>query len=397
MTNGVSMMTTNEAHDAGMAALLKRGTDAEAARRFPCDMSRLGAIGLRAILGLLESSGAFTVNGGAPTDDDIVAALGAAPRHEWLVRRWLIALCEAGLLTHEKGGGYRRTGTDPEAGAPSDLPAAYAALGFRPAMADLHRAILDQLGAVVRDEVTVQHLLFRDGQVISSLAACQSNMFTAYLNAACAEIVVDQARGLSRPLRVIELGAGTGLTSEVVMETLGGRAFEYVFTDVSPLFLNAARSRFPGHAGLRFALVDINADFEAQGIAPGSADTVLAANVLHNATNVRRMLRRLHRVLSPGGRLVFIESVRESPSILTSMQFLLSPAPGAPLLGGEDCRAGSGEIFLTGAAWTSELQSAGFIPQDCLPLPGSPLAAAGQMLFFAVAGSGDDEVEGVLE
>ncbi|MEM9489519.1 MAG: class I SAM-dependent methyltransferase, partial [Myxococcota bacterium] len=185
------------------------------------------------------------------------------------------------------------------------------------------------------------------------------------------------------PLRIIELGGGAGLMTDTVLQTVADTEIEYLFTDISRLFAVAARERFGHHPGMRCDLLDINREFAAQGFAPGSADVVLAGNVLHNAAHVGHALRRIRRLLGPGGWLVFTESTQENHAILTAMQFLLSPQPGASPLGSEDRRAGTDRVFVDAPGWTAEMQAAGFAPRLILPTPESPLAVAGQHLFFA--------------
>ena len=48
--------------------------------------------------------------------------------------------------------------------------------------------------------------------------------------------------------KVLEVGAGTGGTTAGLLPRLQGREVEYFFTDLSPLFLSEAKSRFQGLA-----------------------------------------------------------------------------------------------------------------------------------------------------
>ncbi|MFI7638946.1 class I SAM-dependent methyltransferase [Nonomuraea sp. NPDC049400] len=328
----------DRAHAAGIEALA--GRDLEA---LPVALRRLEEVSLRAMAALLGFQG-------SAESEEIVARLSVAPRHAWLIDRWLTALAE-----------------EPEVGPgkydAAGFEEAYAVLGFPPRMARFHRAALARLPQLLRDEVSVQELLFADGDVLAALAAYQDNAFTGYLNAAAGELVRQAAGAAAAPLRVIELGGGAGLCTAAVLRALRGTAFEYLFTDISRLFTVAAAERFGDR--VTCGLLDLNADFTVK---PGSADVVLAGNVLHNATHMGRTLSRIRGLLEPGGRLIFTESTRESPAVLTSMQFLL-PGPA----------------FLDEPAWHAALAAAGFEPRLSLPELRSPLATAGQRLFLAVA------------
>ncbi|WP_437295294.1 methyltransferase [Sorangium sp. So ce426] len=378
--------SAGETHEAGLrlTRLLEPAPGRDALAHLPGAMQRLEAISLRAIGELLVASGAVHPGGEARTAEEIVSALGAAPRHAWLVRRWLAALRDHGVLSNVADKyAWRRALRD--AGAAADLPDAYAALGFPPAMAEVHKAALLRLHALVRDDLSIQQLLFRERQDLSALAAYQDNVFTAYLSAAGAHLVRRCAELRHRPLRVLELGGGAGLTTTAALRALDGAPIDYLFTDIARAFTAAAQERFGRHRGVRAAVLDINIDFTAQGVEPHAADVVLAGNVLHNAAHTGRTLRRIRRALAPGGWLVFTDSTRENCAILTAMQFLLSPAAGSPPLGSEDRRAGTDQVFIDAPGWNEELLAAAFVPRFVLPSLESPLAVAGQHLFFATA------------
>ncbi|WP_437325304.1 methyltransferase [Sorangium sp. So ce381] len=379
--------TGDETHEAGLrlTRMLEPAPGRDPLAHLPGAMQRLEAISLRALGELLVASGAVHPGGEARTAEEIVCALGAAPRHAWLVRRWLAALCDHGVLGNV-GDRYVWRRALRDAGAAADLPDAYASLGFPPAMAEVHQAALLRLHALVRDELSIQQLLFRERQDLSSIAAYQDNVFTAYLSAAGAHLVRRCAELRHRPLRVLELGGGAGLTTTAALRALDGAPVDYLFTDIARAFTAAAQERFGRRRGVRTAVLDINVDFTAQGVEPHTADVVLAGNVLHNAAHTGRTLRRIRRALAPGGWLIFTDSTRENGAILTAMQFLLSPPAGSPLLGSEDRRAGTDQVFVDAPGWNEELLAAAFVPRFALPSLESPLAVAGQRLFFATAG-----------
>ncbi|MHA6628747.1 class I SAM-dependent methyltransferase [Pseudonocardia sichuanensis] len=310
--------------------------------------------------------------------EEVADRLGAAPRHRWLVRRWLAALASEGLLDRNPAGAYARLRPVPDAPSLAD---ACAGLGYPAELARFFAAANEQLPRLVRDEVLVQELLFPDGGFTTAETAYRRNLVNRYLNAAVRTVLQHTA---ARPLRVLELGAGVGGTTVDVVPALNGTDVDYLFTDVSTFFLTAARERFAGHPWMRFALLDMNAEPSRGGLADGTAyDVILAANVLHNAHHVGDVLRRLHGAVTDGGLLVFIESCREHHQLLTSMHFLMSPRPGQPAAGERDRRAGEDRIFLTAAEWRTELRAAGLRPLFTLPPPDHPLSVLEQQLFVA--------------
>lgn len=377
-------------HAAGLRALHARLPGGAAAVDGCAELLReLDAISLAAQARVLYESKALG-DGEARDADTLADATVTAARHRWLLRRWLVALVDTGILQRD-GADYRwlqrPPAATPAAVAPR-LSAIYAQLGFPPAMARLHNAALARLETLLCDGVQVQELLFEEADPIAALAAYQDNPFTAYANAAAAELLRRcPARGAA--LRVIELGAGPGLSAEAALSALQDRDVDYLFSDVSRMFLVAAQQRHGARHGLRYGLLDIDRDFAAQGVAPRCADAVLAGNVLHNAAHIGRTLRHIRGSLAPGGWLVFTESIADNRAVLTSMQFLLSPKPGAPLPGHDDRRGSASDaptVFLDAAGWNEALLAAGFRLRFALPAdPHSAAAAAGQCLFFATA------------
>ncbi|MGP4017801.1 class I SAM-dependent methyltransferase [Saccharopolyspora sp. 5N708] len=314
--------------------------------------------------------------------DQIADRLRVAPRHHWILRRWLTVLRDEGLLHQDETTGFvhdlravRRSEADDTAALVAE---AAHGLGYPAEMARFFRTAMAQLPRLLRDEVAVQALLFPDGDLSTAEGAYKDNVINRYLNAAAVELLRGQRRRASETLRVLELGAGIGGTAAVVVPALGDEPVDYLFTDVSQFFLDAGRQRFGDR--LRYDIFDINADAPVR---PHSADAVLAANVLHNSVHIGGVLARLRRLLVPGGLLVVIDSCREHYQAMTSMQFLMSPRDGEPQPGATDVRAGTDRIFLTRDEWLGELAAAGFTSLLDLPEPGHPLAALGQHIFAA--------------
>ena len=92
--------------------------------------------------------------------------------------------------------------------------------------------------------------------------------------------------GLNKPqLRILEIGAGTGSLTAVVLEALhssdGERLYgDYTITDVSAGFVNQTKERFSQYQNLKFNVCDITADPLEQGFEAASYDLILASNVI---------------------------------------------------------------------------------------------------------------------
>jgi SAM-dependent methyltransferase len=100
--------------------------------------------------------------------------------------------------------------------------------------------------------------------------------------------------------RSLEIGAGTGYFSLNLLQA--GVVAEATCTDISPGMV-ATLGRNARHLGLEVRTA--RADAESLPFADSSFDLVLGHAVLHHLPNLRRAFAEFHRVLRPGGRIVF--------------------------------------------------------------------------------------------
>ncbi|GAU70877.1 polyketide synthase [Streptomyces sp. NBRC 110611] len=111
-----------------------------------------------------------------------------------------------------------------------------------------------------------------------------------------------------RPLRVLEVGAGTGGMAAALLPLLPSERAQYVYTDVSAAFLARAERRFAAYDFVTYRPFDLDADPLAQGLPEAGFDLVIAANALHTARHLESAVRHLGTLLAPGGLLLGIES-----------------------------------------------------------------------------------------
>ena len=167
-------------------------------------------------------------------------------------------------------------------------------------------------------------------------------------------------------LHVLEIGAGTGGATRSIFHVLSRpevgasapprpRLDRYDFTDISPAFFEDARNRFRDYeAQMRFMTLDIERDPTSQGFAPESYDVVVCSLVLHATKNIADTLQHVHKVLKPGGKLLFLEPTNVD---VVRVSFVFGLLPGW-WLGIEPDRAW-GPCIST-AAWDQRLLDNGF-------------------------------------
>ena len=241
----------------------------------------------------------------------------------------------------------------------------------------LHTCI-DSLSGLVSGKVDHLSILFPEGGFDVAASTYRDNLASKTLNSTLVSMVSEFAR-IKGGLRVLEVGAGTGGSSDSLIDALEGTGSTYLFTDISEFFLSEARNRYEGKNWIGYAIYDVNKDARTQGLADNSFDLIVGANVLHNCIDVLAGLGQIKSLLSPGGILAFIEATRESFPLMVSMDF-------QDALGMEysDLRAGTSKVFLNLDEWSGILAKAGFGLTDCSPTNEEP-DLFGQHLIVAQA------------
>ena len=181
----------------------------------------------------------------------------------------------------------------------------------RPEIILLQRCV-SQLMSVLRGEVDPLRLLFPSDGSVSAADIYRDSVGGRTMNVLVAEAVAAFAAALpaGRTLRVLEIGAGTGATTESIQQRLDPDRTRYVFTDIAASFLPQARARFASRANMDFRVLDIERDPTTQGFDPGSFDLIVAANVLHATQDLHTAVKHTADLLAPGGMLVVLEGTR---------------------------------------------------------------------------------------
>ncbi|KAI2602809.1 KR domain-containing protein [Hypoxylon sp. NC1633] len=148
----------------------------------------------------------------------------------------------------------------------------------------------EKLYQIIRDQIDPLQILL-DGTLASDYYrevmthGPQVAALTRYLN----------LMGHKQPgMRILEIGAGTGSTTQVIISALSDKRplwSQYIYTDISPGF-------FP----------------DAQRFEHSSYDLIVAGNVLHNLKDLRASLKNIRSLIKPGGKLVLFETT--SPSTI---------------------------------------------------------------------------------
>ena len=240
----------------------------------------------------------------------------------------------------------------------------------------------EPLAEVLRGRRDPVALLFEEAGAGAAALYRESPMLRASnrLLASAVASMVD-ALPAGRTLRVLEIGGGTGATTETVLDALPAGRFQYTFTDISAAFLDPARQRFEAQS-LAFDVLDIERDPVAQGFAAHGFDLVIAANVLHATRDLGESLDHCRRLLAPGGGLVLLEGL--APQGWLDLTF--------GLLEGwwrhADAWRSAGPL-IDGTGWRRVLAAAGFGEVEVLA---TSLDRAGRALQGVILAKGPSEV-----
>ncbi|MFS0554778.1 Gfo/Idh/MocA family oxidoreductase [Brevibacillus sp. 179-C9.3 HS] len=342
-------------------------------------IERLDAAAVASMLLALQSQGALASEKQFYTASDIFAAANVAERHQPVIKRWLQILTDRGYVAHADGEyqcAIHMTQEEVERRWDLARHAWNGKLGS-PLVTDYLKDNADWLPQLMEDSQQAALLLFPEGRMHVANALYRETLMARYLNKSVAEAVARIA-ATTDSLRILEVGAGTGATTDVVVDRLRasvskGLNLEYVYTDVSHFFLSSARERYKGCPWMKYQVVDIDKNLFAQSLTEGSFDIVIAAGMLNNARNTDEVIQGLMKSLAPGGWMLITEPTREFVEMLISQAFMMTP----PV----DDRKNTQSTFMTVQQWLDVFQRAGVKELAVLPEESHPLAPLGQKLF----------------
>ncbi|KAL9036794.1 MAG: hypothetical protein Q9180_004091, partial [Flavoplaca navasiana] len=166
-------------------------------------------------------------------------------------------------------------------------------------------------------------------------------------------------------MNFLEIGAGTGSSTQAVLDVLRGDYASYMFTDISSGFFEKAAERFAdAGAKMTFKTLDVEKSIADQGYTANSYDesrwVVIASNVLHATTSLHSTLQNVRSLLKPGGYLFLLE-ITDNTTIRYS--FTMGGLPGW-WLGVGDGRPYS--PCIAPSKWNQALRKAGFAGVDAV-------------------------------
>lgn len=176
------------------------------------------------------------------------------------------------------------------------------------------REVLKNMMKIMREEVKAVDCIFKDGSVDlikdiyknNQLAASYGKLVSDELEKYITKRLPTLTKG--EKIKIVEVGAGVGGVSNYVFKMLEKYAdkIEYVYTDVSKFFLIHARKCYK-YSFLKFEVLNIEKELEAQGYKENSFDVLIASNVIHATEDINVTLDIVCRLLKHDSKIILNE------------------------------------------------------------------------------------------
>ncbi|WP_424100296.1 methyltransferase [Moorena producens] len=281
----------------------------------------LEAFAARWLLRVFQDMGVFLREGESYQESELVSQLNISPRYQRLLGALLQILHKRGILKIEKDRVFTlaRCKTFALENISSEVSAFYDYFSEKyPAHLSwltVVKRCLEKYPLILRGEVDVNEVVFTDGDMELFAGLFLGHRVADYFNelladGVCWEVeqrLLEEKR--AQPIRILEIGAGTGGVTGILLEKLASLAeqIEFWFTDISSVFTRYGESKFKEFSWVKYQTFDIEKSLDAQGIKSESFDVVIANNVLHNTKLIHQTLNNSNSLLNTGGLLALLE------------------------------------------------------------------------------------------
>lgn len=187
---------------------------------------------------------------------------------------------------------------------------------FKRSVAVLAETCMRALPDILRGDKLASDVMFPGSSLALVEGIYQGNPVADFFNEVLADSLVTVIeerlkQAPSEPIRILEIGAGTGGSTSLILPRLApykDHIEVYDYTDVSKAFLLHAQERFaPDAPYLSTRLFDVSQPPGSQSMPLDHYDLAIATNVLHATKNIRETLRNVKAVLRCNGVLLLNE------------------------------------------------------------------------------------------
>ncbi|MGN7997308.1 beta-ketoacyl synthase N-terminal-like domain-containing protein, partial [Chitinophaga sp. 22308] len=301
-------------------------------------------------------------------------ALGVVDKYQRLFAELVRISVNAGLLVWDETG---QVSIPPEVGTTATYSHTAALQQLRErypnfkGVLNLLEMSLDAFPEIITGMRKATDVMFPEGNMAYVAAVYKGNRYADYFNELLTNAVsnaveagVKQLRPGER-IRILEVGAGTGGTSELIFKKLVPYSdyITYAYTDVSRSFLHYAEETYKTIAPyLTTAVFDIGQPPASQHLPEHTYDIVIAANVVHATRDIAVSLQNMRKTMKPDGLLLLNEIAVNS--VFNTLTFGL--LDGWWLFEDEERRMEGGPA-LSADSWKQVLAANGFNKSGSFP------------------------------
>ena len=188
-----------------------------------------------------------------------------------------------------------------------------------------------------------------------------------------------------KPLRILEVGAGTGgLTRSLIpslaenFSNVSDAPIEYYFSDVTPMFFERAKALFAEYDFVTFKAINLETPLAPQleDLDEALFDIVLGANVLHAVSDLKQTFAQLNSVMRSGAMILLYELTNAQPWVDMSIGLIEG-------WGVFDDGIRTNTPLLSSKIWMDLLEGCGFESGHSFPEKHSAASVLGQHVIVA--------------
>lgn len=332
-----------------------------------------------AILQAFQNREIFAEQGISFTIEEIYIRLKCQPEFHFIVDRWLNILSAYELISRDQNGyclnqsiqaGLQVNGLWERAVRLWTNRLGTAQVG------DYFYKNAVNLNQMLEGEVSARYLLFPDGKEYIANDLYRNTMIAWYMNDVIAEMVSNYLSE-HESVSILEVGAGTGATTDVVIERIHqeqkqSKLERYYFSDLSKYFLNTAEEKYGKYHYFSTGILNLDEQEDFERIT-NKADIIIAAGVLNNVNHIDSCLTKLKEKLSDRGIILISEAITDSLQMQISQIFMMRPV--------KDEREKTMRTFMSEEQWHTSFRTAGLTLKWSKPSDDHKLIGLGQKVF----------------
>ncbi|NET03380.1 MAG: acyltransferase domain-containing protein [Symploca sp. SIO2B6] len=274
----------------------------------PSKLQALDRLTTAYIINALQVLGLYCQPGERYSVDSLLTQWKILPIYQKLLYRWLIRLTSVGVLQQEQEE-FINSHPLPKDSVKTELNwAKYPSLS-KSKLLEFINLCGENLADVLIGKINPVDLLFPGGSLEIAEGIYQNSPEARYFNGISKAVLESIIKVLpsNKPLRILEIGAGTGGTTASLLPILPKNRTKYIYSDLSDLFLIQAKHKFKAYPFIEYKLLNIEQDPKEQGYNFYDFDVIIAVNVLHATQDLEKTLQNVYSLLVPNGILLIGE------------------------------------------------------------------------------------------